>query len=100
LFPRNIFREMVSFIVFGHLLYYQNLSLPNKMATILENLRSWRVSKFSIFDLSISVVSGWYIGKYFGYDPLLSAILSIPIGELVHYILGIQTAGLNAINNF
>jgi hypothetical protein len=69
------------------------------MATILENLRSWKASKFSIFDLTLSLVGGWYIGKYFGYNSLLSAILSIPIGELVHYILDIQTAGLNAINN-
>jgi hypothetical protein len=69
------------------------------MVIILENLKSWKVSKISIFDLNISLVGSWYIEKYFGYDFLSSAILFILIGELVHYILSIQTARLNIINN-
>ena len=62
---------------------------------ILTKLRSYCVGKFSIFDTGLSLVGGYYFGIYFGYNPYLTAVLSIPVGEAVHFGLGVKTPFTN-----
>ena len=58
---------------------------------ILSKLRSYCVGKYSIFDTGLSLAGGYYFGIYFGYNPYVTAVLSLPVGEVVHFALGVKT---------
>ena len=55
----------------------------------LSKIRSYHIGKFSIFDTALSLAGGYYFGVHFGYNPYVTAALSIPFGEAVHLGLGI-----------
>ena len=58
---------------------------------ILSKLRSYHVGKYSVFDTGLSLAGGYYFGVYFGYNPYWTAVLSLPVGEVVHFGLNVKT---------
>jgi hypothetical protein len=65
----------------------------------LRQIRSFRIKGFAIFDTSLSLVAGYVLGIYLGYNPILMALVSIPIGEAVHAALGVETEGIKLIKS-
>ena len=57
----------------------------------MSKLRSYHVGKYSIFDTGLSLAAGYYFGVYFGYNPYWTAVLSLPVGEVVQFGLGVKT---------
>jgi hypothetical protein len=67
---------------------------------MLASLRSYRIGGIAVFDLILSLVGGYVVGSYFGYNPWVTAVLSIPFGEMVHNIFQIETPGLRMIEKY
>ena len=56
----------------------------------LDKLRSIRLSDIALFDIITATWGMYIVGDYFGY-PKLGASLTIPIGMIVHRVIGIKT---------
>ena len=63
--------------------------------TVIEKLRKPRIEilemRISVFDLSLTLIGGYILGKQLGYNPILMSISMLPLGIVVHEILGIET---------
>lgn len=63
--------------------------------TFIETLRRPRLEIFdmeiALFDLGGSLMAGYFLGKRLGYNPWLSSIAMIPLGIVVHDIMGVET---------
>ena len=63
--------------------------------TLIEILRTPRIEvldmKIAVFDLSLTMIGGYFIGKTLGYNPWLVAVSMIPLGIVVHEIMGVET---------
>ena len=62
-----------------------------KEKTVIQTLRQPRIFKLAIFDLLLAVVAMAFIFHRLGYSPYTGIALTIPVGIIVHYILGINT---------
>lgn len=65
------------------------------MTSLIEQLRKPRFHILgknpAIFDVSATVASGYIIGKYFGYNPVMTGAIALPIGHAVHYFMDVKT---------
>ena len=56
--------------------------------SLIESLRKPRIElsgmKIAVFDLSLTLVGGYVVGKKLGYNPWLTAGAMIPLGIVVH----------------
>ena len=63
--------------------------------TLIDNLRTPRIEifgmKIAVFDLSLTLMGGYVIGKKVGINPYLSSIGMIGVGIITHEIFGIDT---------
>ena len=63
--------------------------------SLIESLRKPRIElsgmKIAVFDLSLTLVGGYAVGKKLGYNPWLTAGAMIPLGIVVHEMIGIET---------
>ena len=63
--------------------------------TLIKTLRTPRIEvldmKIAVFDLSLTLVGGYFIGKKLGYNPYIVAVGMIPLGIVVHEVMGIET---------
>ena len=59
--------------------------------TFIHKARSYRIFKIALFDLILSFVLVIWILSYFGVDWKVSALLTLPIGIISHYIFNIDT---------
>ena len=63
--------------------------------SIIEILRTPRIEiigmKIAVFDLSMTLIAGYIIGKKVGINPYLSSVGMLGIGIVTHEILGIET---------
>ncbi len=63
--------------------------------TLIETLRTPRVEvldmKIAVFDLSLTMIGGYFIGKKLGCNPWVVAVGMIPLGIFVHKIMGVET---------
>jgi F0F1-type ATP synthase assembly protein I len=63
--------------------------------SLIQTLRKPRISVFdmriAVFDLSLTLIGGYVIGKQLGYNPCIFSVGMIPLGIVVHQILGIET---------
>lgn len=59
----------------------------------VKELRRYKIFQLSVFDLSTAWIGTWLFFWFIGYNlnPLESLILSITLGIIIHYILGIKT---------
>ena len=48
-------------------------------------------TKVALFDLSLSLIGGYYVGKKTGINPLVSTALSIPVGYVAHKAFSVKT---------
>ena len=65
------------------------------MTSVIDELRSYRIPigdmNITVFDLSGSLIGGYLFGKLIGVNPYLTAGLSIPVGIVVHEMVGVET---------
>jgi F0F1-type ATP synthase assembly protein I len=47
--------------------------------------------KIAVFDLSLTLIGGYIVGKKLGYNPWIISVSMIPLGIIVHEIMGIET---------
>ena len=63
--------------------------------TLIETLRTPRIEvldmKIAVFDLSLTLIGGYIVGKKLGYNPFVVAVGMIPVGIVVHEIMGVET---------
>ena len=63
--------------------------------SLIETLRKPRVEifdmKIALFDLSVTLVGGFIVGKKLGFSPWLFSVGMIPLGIVVHNVMGIDT---------
>ena len=63
--------------------------------TLIDNLRTPRINilgmKIAVFDLSLTLLGGYVIGKKIGINPYLSSVGMIGMGIITHKIFGIDT---------
>jgi len=57
----------------------------------VEKARSYRIFKIALFDLILSFVLVIWILSFFGVDWKISALLTLPIGIITHYIFNLDT---------
>ena len=48
-------------------------------------------TKIALFDLSLSLVGEYYVGKKMGINPIVSTALSIPVGYIAHKAFSVKT---------
>ena len=62
---------------------------------MLQQLRQPKIkiigANVAIFDLSLTMAGGYYISYKMGYNPLIGAFMMLPLGFLVHEIVGVKT---------
>ena len=58
---------------------------------LIKKLRSPRIFGIAIFDLLQAIIITAYLFEKYGYDYRLGALLSIPIGIIIHYVFNIKT---------
>jgi hypothetical protein len=63
--------------------------------SLIQTLRKPRISvfdmKIAVFDLSLTLIGGYVIGKQLGYNPWVCSVSMIPLGIVVHDMMGIET---------
>ena len=63
--------------------------------TLIDDLRTPRINilgmKIAVFDLSLTLLGGYFIGKKVGINPYLSSVGMLGIGIITHEIFGIDT---------
>ena len=63
--------------------------------SLIETLRTPRIEvfdmKIAVFDLSMTLIAGYIIGKKVGINPYLSSVGMLGVGIVTHQILGIET---------
>ena len=63
--------------------------------SLIETLRTPRIEivgmKIAVFDLSMTLIAGYIIGKKLGINPYLSSVGMLGVGIIAHEILGIET---------
>ena len=63
--------------------------------TLIDDLRTPRINilgmKIAVFDLSLTLLGGYVIGKKIGINPYLSSVGMVGIGIITHEIFGIDT---------
>jgi hypothetical protein len=58
---------------------------------LIKKLREPRIIGIAIFDLLLAIIITAYIFYKLGFNYKLGAILSVPIGIIIHYLFGIDT---------
>jgi len=62
---------------------------------LIQTLRTPRIEiydmKIAVFDLSLTLITGYIVGKKLGYNPWIMSISMIPLGIVVHEMMGIET---------
>lgn len=48
-------------------------------------------TKVALFDLSLTFIGGYIVGKKLGINPIVSIALSIPVGYLTHKAFSVKT---------
>ena len=48
-------------------------------------------TKVALFDLSLTFIGAYYVGKKIGINPLVSTALSIPVGYVAHKAFSVKT---------
>lgn len=61
------------------------------MSDLLNKLRTPRIFGIALFDLILALVCMMYLFHAMGWGAINGALLAIPVGILVHYILDIPT---------
>lgn len=59
--------------------------------SIIKSLRSYRVYEIALFDVIIAIIGMVILANYLNINVLYAALSAIPIGIIVHQILGINT---------
>ena len=63
--------------------------------SLIETLRTPRIEvldmKIAVFDLSMTLIAGYIIGKKLEINPYLSSVGMLGVGIVTHQILGIET---------
>ena len=63
--------------------------------TLIDTLRTPRVEildmNIAAFDLSLTMIGGYIVGKKLGYNPWVVAVGMIPLGIVVHEMMGVET---------
>jgi len=63
--------------------------------SLIQTLRTPRIEiydmKIAMFDLSLTLIGGYIVGKKLGYNPWIISVSMIPLGIIVHEIMGIET---------
>ena len=63
--------------------------------SLIQTLRTPRIQiydmKIAMFDLSLTLIGGYIVGKKLGYNPWIISVSMIPLGIIVHEIMGIET---------
>ena len=63
--------------------------------TLIETLRTPRIEvldmNIAVFDLSLTLIGGYIVGKKLGYNPWVVAVGMIPLGIVVHEMMGVET---------
>ena len=63
--------------------------------SLIETLRTPRIEvldmKIAVFDLSLTLIGGYFIGKKLGFNPWVVAVGMVPLGIVVHEIMGVET---------
>ena len=63
--------------------------------SLIEILRTPRIEivgmKIAVFDLSMTLIAGYIIGKKLEINPYLSSVSMVGVGIVTHEILGIET---------
>jgi len=63
--------------------------------SLIQTLRTPRIEiydmKIAVFDLSLTLIGGYIVGKKLGYNPWIMSVSMIPLGIVVHEIMGIET---------
>ena len=57
----------------------------------IEKIRSYRIWNFAIFDFVVSFVGMYILSIILNVNPIRMLLLTIPLGILIHYLLGIET---------
>ena len=62
---------------------------------MIKQLRSFKIpligTKVAVFDLASSMVMGWFIAGKLKFNRLVGALLTIPLGFIVHEIVRVET---------
>lgn len=58
---------------------------------IITWLRSWRIMNIALFDLVTSIIGTELLFRHFLKVKWLGAALAIPIGMIVHRLIGVKT---------
>ena len=62
---------------------------------MLQELRKPKVkiigANVALFDLSLTMAAGYYVADKFGYNKYLGALMMIPLGFVVHELVGVKT---------
>ena len=63
--------------------------------SLIQTLRTPRVEifdmKIAVFDFSLTLIGGYIAGKQLGYNPWVFSVAMIPLGIVVHDMMGIET---------
>lgn len=67
------------------------MNQQKKEIDTLEVLRSVRINGVAAFDLVTSIVGCELVFRYFGAPKYTGAVLAVPIGAVVHRVVGVKT---------
>lgn len=59
--------------------------------SVLSTLRSVRIGPFAIFDFTAAGTGMYFLAPHIGLNPERALWLTLPLGIVVHKVLGIQT---------
>jgi hypothetical protein len=59
--------------------------------SLIQTLRTPRICGFALFDLLMSIIATELIFRQLGSAKWIGASLAIPIGIIVHFLLGVDT---------
>ena len=58
---------------------------------LIDKLRTYKVFDVAVFDMGTSMLTSSFIGSRFGYDPIFSGLISIPLSVGLHILFDVQT---------
>ena len=58
---------------------------------LIDKLRTYKVFDVAIFDMGASMLGASFIGSRFGYDPIFSGLISVPLSIGLHMLVNVDT---------
>lgn len=65
--------------------------MNQEQESVITSLRKYRVHDIAVFDLVGAVVGTELVFRWFGASPYVGAVAAIPLGAVVHRVIGVKT---------